>query len=95
VPTYVARYTAEQREVLAVRPGITDPASLTYSDESTLLAMFADPEYAYVEEILPRKLALSRAYLQRRTFFSDLAILARTALRLFGPPPGGEVGPHG
>jgi lipopolysaccharide/colanic/teichoic acid biosynthesis glycosyltransferase len=95
VPTYVAGYTAEQREVLAVRPGITDPASLIYSDESTLLATFADPERAYVEEILPRKLALSRAYLQRRTFFSDLAILVRTALRLLGPPPEGEVGSRG
>lgn len=92
VPTYVARYTTEQREVLAVRPGITDPASLAYSDESTLLATFADPERAYVEEILPRKLALSRAYLRRRTFFTDLAILARTALRLLGPPPQGVVG---
>ena len=93
VPRYVACYTPEQREVLAVRPGITDPASLAYSDESTLLATFADPERAYVEEIMPRKLALSREYLRRRTLVSDLAVLAWTVTRLAGPPEHrGKVG---
>jgi len=82
VPCYVAGYTAAQRRVLRVRPGITDPASLSYVDESQLLARFDDPERGYVDVVLPRKLALSLAYLEHRTLRSDLALLARTALRL-------------
>jgi lipopolysaccharide/colanic/teichoic acid biosynthesis glycosyltransferase len=82
VPCYVARYTAAQRRVLAVRPGITDPASLSYVDESQLLATFDDPERGYVDVVLPRKLSLSLAYLDHRTLRSDLALLARTATRL-------------
>lgn len=85
VPRYVAGYTAAERKILAVRPGVTDPASLAYSDESSLLATFADPERAYREEILPRKLALSLDYLGRRTVASDVKVLARTVLRVLTP----------
>jgi lipopolysaccharide/colanic/teichoic acid biosynthesis glycosyltransferase len=79
VPHYVARYTAAQRAVLQVRPGLTDPASLAWANEAATLATFADPHRAYVEVVLPRKLALSLAYLERRTVWSDLAIVTRTA----------------
>jgi lipopolysaccharide/colanic/teichoic acid biosynthesis glycosyltransferase len=92
VPCYVAGYTETQRQLLGVRPGITDPASLAFVDESGLLATFPDPERAYVETVLPRKLELSLAYLRRRSLRSDLGILVRTAARLFHvtstQPPG-------
>ncbi|HLO95673.1 MAG TPA: sugar transferase, partial [Burkholderiaceae bacterium] len=66
VPRYVALYPAELRDiVLSVRPGITDPASLAFADESAMLAQARDPERAYVEEILPEKLAVSARYLQQ------------------------------
>jgi lipopolysaccharide/colanic/teichoic acid biosynthesis glycosyltransferase len=79
VPQYVARYTAAQRAVLLVRPGLTDPASLAWTDEAATLATFREPLRAYAEAVLPRKLALSLAYLERRTVWSDLAIVVRTA----------------
>jgi lipopolysaccharide/colanic/teichoic acid biosynthesis glycosyltransferase len=79
LPHYVWRYTAAQRAVLRSRPGLTDPASLAWADEAASLATFADPERAYVETVLPRKLALSLAYLERRTVWTDLAVVARTA----------------
>lgn len=79
VPRFVAHYPAALRErVLAVRPGITDPASLEHIDEATLLADAADPERAYIETILPHKLARQADYAARATLASDLAVLLRT-----------------
>jgi len=79
VPSYVAQYPAELRDkVLAVRPGITDPASLAHIDEAAQLAAAPDPEREYIERILPRKLALQAEYAARATLLSDLAVLGRT-----------------
>jgi lipopolysaccharide/colanic/teichoic acid biosynthesis glycosyltransferase len=78
VPDYVALYTAAQRAALLVRPGLTDPASLAWADEAATLATFAEPHRAYADVVLPRKLALSLAYLERRTVWSDLAVVVRT-----------------
>jgi lipopolysaccharide/colanic/teichoic acid biosynthesis glycosyltransferase len=79
VPRFVAHYPADLKaKVLAVRPGITDPASLAHIDEAAMLAGAADPEQAYIERILPRKLALQADYAARATLGSDLAVLART-----------------
>jgi len=82
VPRYVAGYTPRQRGVLRVRPGITDPASLAYVDEAAVLARFENCERAYVEVVLPAKLALSLDYLDRRTLRSDFGILVRTLVRI-------------
>jgi len=79
VPRYVALYPADaSAEVLSVRPGITDEASLEFRDESALLARAADPERAYIEDVLPRKIALYRQYVRSRSFVGDLRILIRT-----------------
>jgi lipopolysaccharide/colanic/teichoic acid biosynthesis glycosyltransferase len=83
VPRYVALYPPALRDrALAVRPGLTDPASLAYMDEAALLAAAADPEREYVERILPAKVAQAAAYAERATLASDLQVLARTALAL-------------
>ena len=85
VPRYVAHYPAALRDdVLALKPGLTDPVSLAHLDESALLARAADPEREYVEVVLPRKLELSLAYARRATVFSDLGVLWRTAATLLG-----------
>ena len=82
VPRYVAHYPPVLRDrVLAVRPGITDPASLAYIDEGRLLADAADPEREYVEVILPAKLQCAAAYADRASVATDLVVLWRT-LRL-------------
>lgn len=79
VPRYVALYPAALREqVLSVRPGITDLASLEYRDESTLLARAADPEREYVEVVMPAKLAIQARYVAQRSLWLDLRIIART-----------------
>ena len=82
VPRYVALYPADLRlRALAVRPGITDPASLAHLNEAALLAAAADPEREYVEVILPAKLRHAADYAERATLATDLQVLWRT-LRL-------------
>jgi len=83
VPRYVALYSPEQRAVLSVRPGITGMASLDYVDENELLAKSADPERAYVDQVMPAKLALDLRYVQERTFGLDLRIIASTMGLIF------------
>lgn len=89
VPRYVALYTPEQRRVLDCRPGITDPASVRYRDESDLMAGHPEPERYYVEVVMPRKLALNLAYLERRSFSSDVGVILATlrAVLRASPPP--------
>lgn len=85
VPRYVAHYPPALRDrVLAVRPGLTDPASLAYIDEAALLAAAADPEREYVERILPAKLQAAADYADRATLATDIAVLWRTLKRLVG-----------
>ncbi|MGD9585931.1 MAG: sugar transferase [Brachymonas sp.] len=86
VPRYVALYPADVRaEVLSVRPGITDLASVQYRSESTLLAQSADPERTYIDTILPAKLALCRQYVRERSLGLDLKIIGMTLGILLKP----------
>jgi len=90
VPRYVNMFAEQYRELLAVRPGITDIASMAFRDEETLLGRSSNPEDLYVREILPRKLALSHAYVRRRSFGLDLRLIARTVAAILGWPRTGE-----
>jgi lipopolysaccharide/colanic/teichoic acid biosynthesis glycosyltransferase len=85
VPKYVSQYADEDRLVLAVRPGITDAASIQFRDEEEVLARFSDRERAYLDEVLPRKLALARAYVRSQTFLGDLQLLFRTFVVVLRP----------
>lgn len=83
VPRYVVLYPAALREkILSVRPGITDFASIEFRDENDLLAGSADPDRAYREEVLPRKLALQARYVDAAGVATDLTLIARTLAAL-------------
>lgn len=82
VRKYVDLYNSEQLEVLKVRPGITDPVSLHYFDESELLAQSAHPEKTYVEEIMPVKLRLAREYAENSGLWLDCKIILSTIKRI-------------
>lgn len=84
VPKYVALYSMEQRAVLSVRPGITGMASINYIDENEILARSVDPERAYVEQVMPAKLALDLKYVQERDLGLDLRIILSTVGKVFG-----------
>jgi len=80
-PSYVAHYTAEQREVLRVKPGITGATQLEYRDEASMLeARTADAHY--LSEIMPEKLELDLLYVYNRSLAVDFKILWQTAVTL-------------
>ncbi|HYW26974.1 MAG TPA: sugar transferase [Terriglobales bacterium] len=95
-PNYVRLYTPEQRRVLCVRPGITGAASVTYRNEEELLGG-EDPEALYRTVIMPDKLRLELEYLDRRSFWTDLKIIAATlgALPARSRPAAIAVTSHG
>lgn len=84
VPEYVRLYTDEQKAVLSVRPGLTDPASIAYRDEESVLARYDDPEKAYIEKIMPAKLKMNISYIEKASFSRDLALIFKTLGRLAG-----------
>jgi lipopolysaccharide/colanic/teichoic acid biosynthesis glycosyltransferase len=79
-PQFVAHYTAEQRRLLEVPPGITGPGQLRYTtDQQDKVVDVARAEEVYIQEILTEKLARDLEYLERRGFVSDVKVLAETA----------------
>jgi lipopolysaccharide/colanic/teichoic acid biosynthesis glycosyltransferase len=79
VPRYVALYPADVREqVLSVLPGITDYASIEYKDENAILGRAADPDRAYIDEVMPVKLAFYVRYVSERTLWTDFILIMRT-----------------
>lgn len=90
VPRYVALYSPEQRAVLRLVPGITDPASVEFSREEEILRKAEDPERYYVEVVMPRKIELNLEYANRATVWTDLRMILRTLQVILetvaGPP---------
>ena len=82
VPKYVALYTKEQREILKVRAGITDYASIEFSNENDILANETDPEKAYIEKIMPRKIELNKKYLSEISVMTDIKIILLTIKKI-------------
>lgn len=80
-PRYVALYTAAQQRVLDVRPGMTSPASVRFRDEEDLL-QGEDWERVYREEIMAAKLQIELDYLEHRSVWRDVAVIAETVLAL-------------
>lgn len=79
VPHYVVYYPADLRDlVLSVRPGITDKASIEFKDENEILAKAADPNKAYIEEVLPIKLGYYVEYVQSHSLWGDINLIFRT-----------------
>ena len=78
VPKYVEMFRPQFAEVLSVRPGITDLASVKYRDENEILGQADDPEAAYVNQVLPDKLALATEYVRRASFWFDVRLIFAT-----------------
>lgn len=67
VRKYVEMYNEVQRQVLRVRPGITDYASIEYVDENEILGSATDPEKVYIEEIMPHKIRLNMKFIEHKS----------------------------
>ncbi|MGH9729334.1 MAG: sugar transferase [Candidatus Acidiferrales bacterium] len=79
----VERYSAEERQLLSVLPGITDWASLRFRNEGEILKGSADAHQAYWEKIRPEKIRLGLKYAHNHSFFEDMRILAETVTVVF------------
>ena len=78
-PGIVQHYTAEQREVLRVKPGITGPTQIRYTTiEAEAIPDGKDAERFYLNHLLDCKLRLDLEYLKSRTLFSDCRVLLQT-----------------
>lgn len=84
VDKYVQKYSADQRKVLDLTPGITDPASLKYYNESEVLAEQSNPEEFYILSVMPDKIQINLSYAQSRSFCSDMKVILATLLRVVG-----------
>ena len=78
VQKYVDMYTPYQRQVLLVRPGITDYASIAYRNENDMLAGAEDPERMYIDVIMPDKIELNMKYLREISPVADIRLILGT-----------------
>jgi lipopolysaccharide/colanic/teichoic acid biosynthesis glycosyltransferase len=82
----VDRYTAEEMRLLSVRPGITDLASIVFSDEADILDGATDPHARYDANIRPWKSRLGLMYVTRHGIVADLRIVWLTAMAIVAKP---------
>lgn len=78
VRKYVEMYSPEQKKVLSVKPGITDYASIVYSNENELLSRSEEPEQHYIHKVMPAKLRLNLKYIHEQGFWKDLRVIFKT-----------------
>ena len=76
-------YTTIERQLLSVKPGVTDFASIVFSDEGEILADKANPDIAYNQLIRPGKSALGLFYIRNKRIYLDIIILVLTILSIF------------
>jgi lipopolysaccharide/colanic/teichoic acid biosynthesis glycosyltransferase len=84
VPRYVELFHSDYEYILTVRPGLTDLASLKYSDEASILGQSVNPEGDYIARVLPDKIRLAKEYIQRSSFWFDARLIVATVVKLFG-----------
>jgi len=83
VPEFVELFREDYEEILTVRPGITDLASVKYRDEAAVLGHCNNPQEEYLRHVLPDKINLNKEYISRSSFFFDLTLILKTVRKLF------------
>jgi len=83
VPRYVALFRRDYEDILKVKPGLTDLASLKYSDEASILGESVNPEQDYLTRLLPDKIRLAKEYIERSSFWFDVKLIVGTIIKLF------------
>jgi lipopolysaccharide/colanic/teichoic acid biosynthesis glycosyltransferase len=83
VPEYMNEYEKSVRDkILSVRPGITDKASIEYTNEAEILADAHDPRAAYINEVMPEKAKYYIDYVDNQSLFLDVAIIFKTLKKI-------------
>jgi lipopolysaccharide/colanic/teichoic acid biosynthesis glycosyltransferase len=84
VPRYVEAFRRDYEDILKVRPGVTDLASLKYSNEASILGQLENPEAEYLGRLLPDKIQLAKEYIRRASFSFDMRLIFQTVIKLLG-----------
>lgn len=84
LPKYVEMFRDDFTEILSIRPGITDIASIRFRDEASILGRAEDPEREYVTRVLPEKIELAKKYIGQSSLVLDAILIAKTLFRLAG-----------
>ena len=84
VPEYVKKYTKEMYATLLLPAGLTSRTSIAYKDEDKILAGAADPDEAYVKEVLPAKMQYNLEALKKFGFMEDCRVLWDTFTSVVG-----------
>lgn len=82
VKKYVKFYEEEYDEILKIKSGITDLASIEYIDENTIISKYSDPEKIYIEEVLPKKLMLNKRYIEEMSIKNDILLILKTIKKI-------------
>lgn len=82
VAKYVAHYSEKDLEILGIRPGITDLASIVFVNENEILSKSENPEKTYIDEILPKKLKLNRYYFENRSLKVYFELIMKTISKI-------------
>ena len=83
VSSDVDLYTAEEKKLLSVRPGITDISSIVFSDEGDILSGSEDPDLKYNQVIRPWKSRLGLLYIENNGLIQDILLIIITILSIF------------
>jgi len=81
-PEYIKLYSEEQMKILNLRPGITDYASIEFSNLGDILKG-DDPDKLYFEKVWDKKMKLRMKYTQENNFFIDMKIIFLTIMTIF------------
>lgn len=84
---YVEIFRKDYEQILAIRPGMTDMASLKYRNEAELLGRSRNPQDDYIKIILPEKIQLAKEYVRRSSFLFDMMLILKSLPVLFGYKP--------
>jgi lipopolysaccharide/colanic/teichoic acid biosynthesis glycosyltransferase len=85
VKEYVQLFNKDYKKLLRIRPGITDPASIKYSDEERVLLSLENWEEEYKKKILPEKIILSLDYVENHNLVTDVKLILKTFLKTSKP----------
>ncbi|WP_353777535.1 sugar transferase [Winogradskyella sp. 3972H.M.0a.05] len=78
VRKYVDMYSESDKEILNVKPGITDYASIKYRDEAEVMKASDNPEETYINDIMPEKIKLNKVYIENYSLVTDIKIILLT-----------------
>lgn len=82
VPRYVELYDKYQEQILLVRPGITDYASIEFRNENELLGISSNPEITYINEVMPTKIDLNMKYIEKISLYEDIKLIFATLIAI-------------